>query len=279
MVKTCDLHTHSVYSDGTYTPTELIDEAVRIGLSAIALTDHNTFGGINEFFGAAEGKDIEAIAGTEISVSYGGRELHLLGLFVPEESFGRVDAFLVDVNRAKDERHMELVESLRGAGIDIYYEEILKRSPVGQINRAHIAAEMTDKGYVGSIKEAFDRYLLSSCGYYNDPPLPDFFSALDFIRSVGAVPVLAHPLLNLSEDELGELLPLAREAGLVGMECIYSTYNEHRTQLSLELARKNGICVSGGSDFHGAHKPDISLGTGRGGLCVPYELVDVLRRK
>ena len=270
-MKFCDLHTHSVFSDGTYTPAGIIDGAINAGLDAVALTDHNTADGLADFIAYARGKGIDAVAGVEFSADYYEKELHILGLFVPEKSFLKVGELMKAVSDRKEQSNIDLINALSNAGICLDYDEIKGKTPNGRVNRAHIAAAMTEKGYVGSIKQAFDKWLLPSVGYYKMPQRPSAFEIIDFILEIGAVPVLAHPFLNLSEEELLRFLPEAKMRGLAGMECYYSTYDKATTERSVSIADAIGLLPSGGSDFHGANKPDIVLGKGKGDLRVPYE--------
>ena len=152
MNKICDLHTHSIYSDGTCTPAEIIDEAIKIGLSAVALTDHNTVDGLSDFIEAACDKDIEIVPGVEFSVDYEGTELHILGLFIDPVYFEKVSALMTDVNRRKEESNIALVDSLSRAGYPLDHEAIKSKTPNGMINRSHIADAMVEKGYVSSKK-------------------------------------------------------------------------------------------------------------------------------
>ena len=268
MEKICDLHTHSVYSDGTFTPAEIIEEAIKIGLSAVALTDHNTIDGLHDFISAAHGKNIEIVTGAEFSVDYNGTELHILGLFIPTSRFDEVTALMSSVNKRKEQSNIALIESLNHAGFNLDYEEIKRSTPNGKINRAHIASTMVKKGYISSIKEGFDTVLSKSSGHYKEPVRLTASEIIEFIRSLGAFSVLAHPFLNLNEQELVEFLSSSK--GLNGMECYYSTYDEETTKKSLQIADKYGLICSGGSDFHGMTKPDIKLGVGRGNLKVPF---------
>lgn len=267
----CDLHTHSVFSDGTYTPTELVNSALSLGLSAIALTDHNTVDGLPEFVAAARGKDILAIPGAEFSVDYNGKELHLLGLNIPESQFARVTALMDAFIQRKRQSNIDLAKALNAAGYAIDYEAIQNATPNGKCNRAHIAAELTRLGYTESNQEAFRRLLHPSAGFYKEPVRTSLWEMLDFLQDLGATPVLAHPFLNVREEELEFLLPQAKERGLVGMECLYSTNDEQTTAKSFALADKYGIKYSGGSDFHGGNKPDIALGIGKGNLQIPAQ--------
>ena len=275
-MKYCDLHTHSHYSDGTYSPAELISEAEAKGLSAVVLCDHNTVEGLGEFFAAAKGKAVKAIGGVEFSTDYGEVELHIVGMFITPEYLEAVDGMAAELRRRKDESNIALVENLQRGGYDIDYSEIKAANP-GIVNRAHIAANLVEKGYTGSIKEAFDTLLAKDGEYYVQVRRLDVFETIKFIKSIGAVAILAHPFLNLTESELREFLPRAIESGLDGMETLYSDYDEETTALAVRIAAEFGIKQSGGSDFHGDRKPSISLGTGRGELRVPEAVLDGLR--
>lgn len=273
----CDLHTHSVFSDGTYTPAALIDGAIEMGLSAIALTDHNTVDGLPDFISAARGKNIEIVPGVEFSVDHNGKELHLLALFIPERHFDTVSALMESVNKRKEESNIALIDSLGRAGYPLDYEKIKRATPNGQINRAHIAAAMVQKGYIASVKEGFDTLLSKSGGHYKEPKRPTVAEMLDFISAIGAVSVLAHPFLQMDEAELVAFLRTAEK--LCGMECYYSAYDEETTKRSLRIANAFGLLPSGGSDFHGSTKPDIQLGVGRGSLQVPYAWYRALKER
>lgn len=276
-MRTCDLHVHSTFSDGTYMPTELIDAAVDAGLSAVALCDHNTVDGVPTFLKAAEGKPIEAIAGAEFSVEYDGGEVHLLGLFIEPHYFDEIRTRMEAADARKEESNLALIASLARAGLPLDYEKIKRSTPKGRVNRANVAREMKEMGYVSSVEEAFERYLAPNGGHYVPPARIGFWEMLEYLTGIGAVPVLAHPFLNLAEEKLRELLPAARTRGLVGMECRYSTFSKEESKRALALASEYGILPCGGSDFHGENKPDIRLGVGRGELFVPYAWAEALK--
>lgn len=274
-MKTCDLHTHSVYSDGTYTPAELIDAAVESGLSALAMTDHNTIEGLNDFIEAGKGKPLDIVPGVEFTTADKGDELHILGLFIRPESFDDVNRYINKAAILKEESNYKLVSKLRKKGYDISYVEILENSK-GFVNRANIAAELVKKGYLGSIKEGFDTILSKNYGLYEPPERLSALETISFIRSIGAVAVWAHPYFHVDLKRSLEFLPHAVEAGLQGMETIYSTYDDATAAQAKEVCARFGILESGGSDFHGANKPDIRLGVGRGNLVIPYEFYENL---
>lgn len=269
MERCCDLHTHSVFSDGTYTPAQLLEEAEERNLTAIALTDHNTVAGLPDFLAAAQGRKVEAVPGVEFSTDYEGIELHILALYLKPEYFSHVTELMAQYHRRKEQSNIDLVENLNRAGYRISYEKIKASTPEGQVNRALIAAELTAKGYTVSVKEAFERLLRQKCGYYTPPQRYTPEEMLGMIRELGAVSVLAHPYLNLTEEQLRYFLQQAKLWGLQGMEVRYSTYYETTTMAAQAAADDFDLLYSGGSDFHGKNKPDIQLGQGRGTLTVP----------
>jgi len=274
----CDLHTHSTCSDGTLTPAELIRMAEDLRLGAVALCDHNTVSGLPEFLAAGAESTVEAVPGVEFSTDYGETELHLLALFVKPAHYAAVTEKVAQMWKRKEQSNLELVRSLKEAGLELDYAAIKAGTPNGQVNRAVIAAEMVRRGYCESVKEAFSNWLSQKHGHFRPPKRLDVFEMIGFIRSIGAVSVLAHPFLNLEEAGLREFLKEAVPLGLEGMETEYSTFSETQRQQLREIAGEFGIKCSGGSDFHGANKPDIAMGTGRGDLAVPRALLEKLKR-
>jgi len=269
--KSCDLHTHTVHSDGTLTPRELVSEAKRIGLSAIALTDHNTTAGLDEFMRLAAENELEAAAGVEFSTEYDGRELHLIGLFIDPQHYSAVMEFIGDLKERKNQANRELIKKLGALGYEIDYDALIASTPDGYVNRAHIAVDMLRRGYVDTVSEAFDRFLSEKTGYYVSPQKPALFDTIEFIDSIGAVSILAHPLLQLSREELRALLLRDECRKLASIEVLYGKYSEEDRSFSWDLCRELSLLPSGGSDFHGENKPGQMLGTGKGDLLVPYE--------
>lgn len=278
MEQYCDLHAHSIFSDGTFTPTELVEEGIKQGLSAVALTDHNTTAGLTEFFNAAHGKEILAVAGVEISSEYEGKELHILGLCLPENAYAAVTDFVEQYNQRKAKNNEELIARLNAAGYAVNLDEIKKQTPNGHVNRAHIAAALMEKGYVSSVQEGFQELLTEGKGYYIPPKRLASMETIAFLRDIGAKPVLAHPFLQLNEGEIRVFVQEAKKYGLVGMETLYSKYSEETTKKAVAIAKEYGLKQSGGSDFHGDKKPDISLGKGKGNLRIPYAFLEELQK-
>ena len=279
MERICDLHVHSTYSDGTLSPAELIRLAEKENIGAIALSDHNTVAGLPEFLLAAKESPVEAIPGIEFSTEYHGGELHILGLFLQPQHYDAVKEKVEQMMRRKDESNINLVAALKGAGIDLDYGKIKAGTPDGLVNRAVIAAEVVRLGYCGSIKEAFSEWLSEERGYFRPARRLDALETVRFIKSIGAVAVLAHPFLNLDEAGLREFLPKAVAHGLDAMEVYYPKFSESQTVLAVQIAEEFGLLPSGGSDFHGANKPDIRLGTGRDNLRIPYRVLEALAQR
>lgn len=279
MEKYCDLHTHSTFSDGTCTPAQIVDMAMQIGLCAVALCDHNTIAGLPDFFTAAQGKPIEAIGGVELSTEHHGKTLHIVGLCLQPSHYAGITALMERANRDKEESNRELVENLQRAGYYLVYEEICANYAGGQINRAHIAAALTDKGYTPSIEDAFRTLLSKKSGYYHEPRRITALDAIAYLKSIGAVAILAHPFLDLNEAELVAFLPSAKEAGLDGMETLYAKFDAQQRTIAAQIAQQFALLPSGGSDFHGEHKPDILLGRGRGDLFVPASFLTAIKHR
>ena len=275
----CDLHTHSVFSDGTYTPTELIKAAKELGLSAVALTDHNTVKGLPEFMCSAEEYGVTGVAGTELSTDYGDTELHILGLFLPTTAYERIEERVQVLKRNKEESNRILCERLAAAGYEITFKEVKNASPAEFVNRAIIGEVLMKKGYVSSIQEAFDTLLRKGGEFYVEPKRLDALETVAFLKGFGAAVVLAHPFLNLDEKGLRSFLDETVPLGLDGIETRYSKYTEEQTSLSEKIAEEYGLLQSGGSDFHGSRKPGIFLGVGKGNLAVPTEFYKKLKEK
>lgn len=275
----CDLHVHSLYSDGENTPEELVDMGEELGLSALALCDHNTVKGLSPFMKAAMGKGLLPVPGVEVTCEFMGREVHMLGLFVRENRLGEMETYLKQISVFKEESNCTLAENLEKAGLPVDYRQIQAQAGEGFINRVHFAKAMMAAGYVSSVPEAFSRYLREEQGLFVPAKRMDALEVIDFLLSVKALPVLAHPFLSLSLEELLLFLPQAKTRGLGGMETRYAKFNQEQTELAAALAQRYTLLESGGSDYHGNAKPDIRMGTGRGNLQVPAVFCERLREQ
>ena len=272
----CDLHVHSVYSDGTCTPRQILEEARKLGLGAVALTDHNTLAGIPEFLEIAESTGVRAVPGVEISTAWKDKELHIVALLRDTGCVPALTALLEKTRQDKADCMGHLVEALE-ADVYLLDRSVLQVSHAGgSINRAHIAAELLRRGYVQSAGQAFDTILSPEGKYYKPPQRLDALQTVVYLKQLGCVAVLAHPLVSLSPGELEAFLEGGRAAGLDAMETRYSSYSPEQETLCGTLARRFALKESGGSDFHGSNKPDIRLAMGRGGLRVPLEFLEKL---
>lgn len=272
-----DLHVHSTKSDGTFTPSELVSYALEKGLTAFALTDHDTVDGIDEALEAAKDKPITVIPGIEYSTEYHNRDIHIVGLFIDHKSPVFTE-YLTRFQQSRTERNYKLCANLRSADIAITYESLLEMFPDAVITRAHYAKYLLSKGYVKSIKEAFDRYLGDHTPYFVHREKVTPKEVIQVTLQAGGVPVLAHPVLyKLGKEQLDILVSTLTEQGLKGIECIYSTYTNSDEREIKALAAKYNLLPSGGSDFHGANKPGLDLGVGYGRLYVPDEYMIKLK--
>ena len=287
-----DLHVHSSKSDGTFTPSELVDYAREKGLKAFALTDHDTVDGLQEAMEYAEelrqreaaenaGSRFpvpEVIPGIEFSTEYNGRDVHIVGLYIQYDN----PAFREYLQRFIDSRTMRNIKMcnlLQEAGFDISYEKLQQEFPDAVITRAHYARYLLNHGYIKSLKEAFERYVGDHCPYFVPREKVTPAQAVQLILSAGGVPVLAHPILyHMSDSRLEALVAELREEGLMGIEAIYSTYSAGEERQIRSLAQKYHLLISGGSDFHGANKPGLDLGCGYGRLHIPESVLDDIKK-
>ncbi len=263
-----DLHVHSNHSDGTLSPEDLVALALQSGVSSFALTDHDTVSGIAKAKEAADrSTDSElpviVIPGTEISAAYKNRDIHILGLFIDEADSVLLQA-LEDAVRARDLRNEQMAERFRALGIPLTLEELRRSNPDTVITRAHFAKYLIEHGHVKTSEEAFKRYLNydAPCFVPREYMQPE--RAISLILHAGGIPVLAHPLLyKLPPAELEALIKRLKDAGLADLEVYYSSNTGFDEQICYSLANRFGLLMTGGTDFHGANKPNLYLGTGR----------------
>lgn len=281
-MKYIDLHVHSNASDGTLSPKEVVDLAVDAGLSAIALTDHDTLYGISEALETADnwkrlGKVIQVIPGVELSVSYKNKDVHILGLCLdPNNESLQKELDLAQKNR--DLRNEKMAENLQKAGIPISMKVLRQTEGDAVITRAHFAKYLTEQGITKNTKEAFSIYLNSESPYYVKREYLSPELGIKLIHEAKGVAVLAHPLLYLLNlEEVEELVAYLCDFGLDGIEAIYSLNKGFEEGHVRRIANKYGLKISGGSDFHGTNKPDIKIGKGLGNLKIPYSVLKSLK--
>ena len=279
-----DLHIHSTASDGTLSPSEIISLASEIGLGAIAITDHDTIEGTRAVLDGMPHPTVGFLTGVEISAEFpkefpSVESCHILGYGFDPEDPDLTEA-LTTLQAARRNRNPQIIERLQANGFDITLQDVFDiKTETGQTGRPHIAQAMVNKGFVRSIDEAFKHYLGYGQPAYVSKYRLECDQALTLIRRAGGVPVLAHPGLIPIDDpqQLEAFIQLLKSLGLIGLEVYYSEHDAAETALYADLARRYDLLMTGGSDFHGAIKPDVRMGTGRGNMFIPLELYTGLR--
>ena len=273
-----DLHTHSTVSDGTESPERVAELAAHAGCSAFALTDHDGLGGVGRAAAAAASLGVRFVPGCEISCPHSGT-LHLLVYFVAEGNGPLQDA-LVRLQEIREERNRAMATRLAELGLPVTYEELAAEAGGVGVGRPHAAAVLVRKGVVESVQEAFDCYLAKGRpGYVEKERLP-VADAVRLARGSGGVAVLAHPLsLNLTLSDLDAAVGELAELGVAGIEAVYGRYSVEERAALTAMAERWGLVPTGGSDYHGAYKPDLAVGVGRGDLDVPDDVVDRLEAR
>ena len=261
-------------SDGSDAPARVAALAAAAGCSAFALTDHDRLDGLVEARAAADAAGIELVPGCEISCEVATGTMHVLVYFI-EPGDGPLQTELVNLQEARDRRNEVMCERL---GLD-YGEFLAEAGGIGA-GRPHAAALLVRDGRATSIQDAFDLWLARGRPGYVEKARLTPAAALRLARASGGVPVLAHPLsLELTGSALGVAIDELASLGLQGMECIYGRYSPEDRAALVDIATRTGLAVTGGSDYHGTYKPDLSIGTGRGDLDVPDGVLDELRSR
>jgi predicted metal-dependent phosphoesterase TrpH len=269
-----DLHSHTDASDGTFSPAQLVAEAIRVGVHLLGITDHDTFAGYDAAVPMAAEAGLQLVCGIELSTKLHGRSVHLLGYFLSHARMGSLRDSILEMQAARRDRNIRLVERLQSLGFDITLEEVKARGR-GLTARPHFAQVMVEKGYVTTIQQAFDDYLDESAVGYVYRREPTFAEVVAMIRDAGGITSLAHPVRV--HGDVAALMPELCSVGLDAIEAYHSDHQPQHTELYLALAKQYGLMVTGGSDFHGTANPGLHLGTGRGGnLKIPADLFDKL---
>lgn len=274
-----DLHVHSNASDGTFSPSQVVELAKNAGLDAFALTDHDTTAGVPEALEKGRDLNIEVIPGIEVSSSFDGTEIHILGLFVNSDD-PVLAAMLEKMRISRDRRNEKMLENLAADGISFTKEELCGDNPDTIITRAHIAHALVAKGICSGMDQAFKKYLQYGGRYC---PQKEHLSPEEVVKTLisnGAFVALAHPFqYKFGDKTTEELIAHMADLGMKGLEVYHSSNNKLESMKLQEMAVRHHLLPTGGSDFHGGNKPDISIGTGRGGLRVSSLLLEDIKRE
>ncbi len=275
-MKLIDLHTHSNCSDGSMTPTELVAHAAERGLSAIALSDHDTIAGVDEALEAGKRYGVEIVPAIEFSVQ-SDTETHILGFYIDHKSPLLREA-LDNINVVRQQRTINTCNKLRDLGFDVTMEEALEIAPAGIIGRAHFARLLVEKGYIGSVKEGFDKYLANGRPAYDGSQYLTAKDAVELIDAIGGVSFVAHPhLIRLDDASLRSFLTELKSFGLCGIEGYYNEYTDEMQDYFQNLAGELGLIICGGTDYHAKMKPHIEIGIGQGNMAIPYSVLENIK--
>ncbi len=266
-----DLHTHSTASDGSFSPEELIDYALEIGVDIIALCDHDTTAGLNSFLQYSNTKTLKAIPGVELSATWKKGNCHIVGLGV-SDNYAPLESVLQQIRDSRDNRNELIIRKLNELGIAISLDTVEALAGGDVVARPHIARIMLQRGYVSSVQEAFDKYLAKGAPAYIDRYRLDPEKAVALLKEAGALPVLAHPSqLQLPNERIDSLVEKLKPYGLAGIE-VYTPYTDDNDIAPYcAIADRYGLFISGGSDFHGESKPDHYLGYYRKETPIPIK--------
>ncbi len=274
-----DLHVHTTASDGTLTPAAVTARARGLGLAAIAITDHDTVEGVAEAMRAGKELGVEVVPGIELSCYYQGREVHVLGYFIDIASASLAETIRAVTENRKARNHI-IAERMAADGLPVSIDELKRRFPHTVIGRPHFAEVLVEHGLADSVSDAFARYLNRGRPYFEPQKRMNMDEAAAAINAAGGLAVLAHPYqYRYSEAEMRRLFADFKSCGGTGIECFYSGYDAEKSAFLTSAAAELGMCVTGGSDFHGSVKPDIELGSGKGGLNVDRELLNKLKER
>lgn len=276
MERLIDLHTHSVCSDGSMTPRELVAHAASEGIAALALSDHDCVDGIREAMAEGERLGVEVIPAIEFSVQ-SDTETHILGYFIDPKTDAMKGA-MEKIYAAREYRSAVTLQRLNELGFPITVEEVKAVAGGALLCRAHYARVLMDKGLVPSVKEAFDKYLANGRPAYCGHQAITAEEAIELIHAAGGIAFVAHlHLIRLSDEELFAFLTRLKAAGLDGIEGYYTEYTPEMQEKYQAIARELGLMISGGTDFHAAMKPHIAIGRGTGDLRIPYSVLENMK--
>lgn len=273
-----DLHTHTTWSDGSYSPTELIEWAYQHHVQTLAITDHDTTDGLDEALVHSQTLGLDLIPGIEISTRFQGREIHVLGYFINYHD-PLFQTRIRGLQATRIQRIREILQKLALNGISLDLGDVQRLAGSGSIGRPHIAQLLITHGHVSTFREAFEKYLGTRGKAYVPRDVPEASDTFSWIREAEGLAILAHPFWEgFRQEEVDPACQILVENGLQGLEVFYGTFSAKQISFNLHLAKRFNLLVSGGSDFHGSFKPEIAIGKGKGDLKVPQSVLDKLRK-
>ena len=275
-----DLHVHTTCSDGTLSPTEVVALAAGLGLSAVAITDHDTVDGLEEALAAGPRYGIEVVPGVEINLEHGQITLDLLGYFLRGLPDTALRGCLAELCAYRDERNARILERLGELGLPVQPAELAEIAGGGAVGRPHIGEAMRRRGYVTSISDAFARYLRRGAPAFVDRRRLTLAESVRLLQRTGGLAVIAHPgIIRTDEAGLAAIVSEAAALGVAGLECWHPDHSAETVARCLDLARGNGLVATGGSDYHGTIKPDAHLGRGAGGAPIADDVLEALKQR
>ncbi|OGX43789.1 MAG: hypothetical protein A3G38_04305 [Omnitrophica WOR_2 bacterium RIFCSPLOWO2_12_FULL_51_8] len=267
-MKFADLHLHTIFSDGTYTPEQLVSESIKAGLSAIAVADHDTVGGITPATEAAKGRGIEVLPAIELSAEYAGREVHILGYLI-DQSNGVLLEKLSFLKQNRVQRIYKIIAKLENMGISLKPEAVFELARSGTVGRLHVARALVKEGLAADFSEVFQKYIGDRCPAYELGFKFTPRQAIDLIKQARGIPVLAHPYTVNDDGMLEEIVG----CGIMGLEIYYPEHSQSLQNFYLDFAKRHNLLATGGSDCHGEAKSEIKIGS----IKVPYPLIEKLK--
>jgi len=269
VTKFADLHIHTFFSDGTFSPRKVVEEASKFGLSCISITDHDTLEGVKPAQEVGAEYNVEVISGVELSTEIDGKDVHILGYFIDSDD----SPILKTLRRAQEtrmERVRRMISKLKELGVDnIEFDEVASLTKSESVGRLHLATVLIDKGWVSNIPQAFSKYLGEDCPAYVPKYKMTPLEAIKLIKESSGVSVFAHPMATGKD----ELIPQLVEGGLQGLEVVYPNYSKSTENYYANIAKKHGLIMTGGSDAHGIAKGSTYIGKAR----IPYENVEEMK--
>jgi predicted metal-dependent phosphoesterase TrpH len=270
MERYVDLHVHTNYSDGSFSPKDVVHRAKKAGLSAIAISDHDEVGGVSEAIWVGHSEGLEIVPGVELTVNCKGKEIHVLG-YLFDHNDRRLREKLKEFRFNRFKRMEKMVVRLNELGLSIHMKSVRRIAGHGSLGRLHLARAIFEQEFVGTVQEAFDKYIGAGKPAYVKKPRIEFEDAVELITSAGGIPVLAHPRLARIDKHIPELARL----GLGGLEVFYSKHTPNDVEKYLAMAKRHDLAVTGGSDCHGVIKDRSLLGE----IMLPYERLENLRER